>query len=95
MAGLLARGHWTPRILSFDLIAAAYVVQPQLLYCADVPVAVGDDTWIFGWLGGRGMFVVSPEEPPVNPTVMNRALYCPRASEHFEMWLLKELAGGA
>ncbi|MGH7206438.1 MAG: nucleoside hydrolase [Nitrospiraceae bacterium] len=77
----------------FDLIAAAYVIQPSLLYCTGVSVSIGDDTWVLGWLGFRGLFVVSAEEPALNPIATRSALYCPQVSEQLESWLLRRLTG--
>ncbi len=72
----------------FDLVAAAYVLEPSLLRCASVPVAVEDDTWLFGWLGYRGLFVESGQGTESNSA---HALYCPKASEHLETWLVDQL----
>ena len=78
----------------FDLIAAAYVAQPSLLRCADVSVSVDNDTWVFGWLGFRGLFVVSSEEPASNPIVTGPVTYCPGVAEELEGWLSKHLTEG-
>jgi len=59
----------------FDLLAAAYVVQPSLLRCADVTVAVGNDTGLLGWLGFRGLFVTLVEQPASEPIATADALY--------------------
>jgi inosine-uridine nucleoside N-ribohydrolase len=78
----------------FDLIAAAYVIQPSLLRCAVVSVSIGDDRGVLGWLGFRGLFVVSAEEPASNPIATSSTLYCPDLSEQLETWLLERLSGG-
>ncbi len=72
----------------FDLIAAAYVVEPSLLRCASVPVAVEEDTWLFGWFGYRGLFVESGQGAESNSAP---ALYCPKASDHLETWFVDQL----
>lgn len=72
----------------FDLVAAAYVLEPSLLRCASVPVAVEDDTWLFGWLRYRGLFVESGQGTESNSA---HALYCPKASEHLETWFVDQL----
>lgn len=72
----------------FDLVAAAYVLEPSLLRCASVPVAVEDDTWLFGWLGYRGLFVESGQGTESNSA---HALYCSKASEHLETWFVDQL----
>ncbi|WP_447980703.1 nucleoside hydrolase [Candidatus Nitrospira bockiana] len=79
----------------FDLIAAAYAVQPSLLHCAEVPIAVEDDTWLFGWLGYRGLFVVSEEQADSRRHAAGTALYCPEVSEHLQSWLARRLAGSS
>jgi len=77
----------------FDLIAAAYVVQPSLLRCTDVPIAVQDDEWVFGWLGFRGLFIV-PDKPSRTRTyATGSALYCPEVSKQFEELLLSGAQG--
>jgi purine nucleosidase len=78
----------------FDLIAAAYVVQPSLLRCADVPIVVKDDDWVFGWLGFRGLFVESKKDSASREVASRAARYCPEVSEHLETWLLDQLTSG-
>jgi len=68
----------------FDLVAASYVVQPSLLYCANVPIGIEDDTWLFGWLGYRGLFVEPKHETRSRPVVSGSALYCPEVSKHLQ-----------
>jgi purine nucleosidase len=68
----------------FDLIAAAYVVQPSLLRCTDVPIVVQDDEWIFGWLGFQGLFIRSGQPSPSSAYATGSALYCPDVSEDFQ-----------
>ncbi len=76
----------------FDLIAAAYVLEPSLLLCASVPVAVEDDTWLFGWLGYRGLFIESGRGAE---SISAHALYCPKAAEHLETWLVDQLTNAS
>ena len=78
----------------FDLIAAAYVVQPSLLRCADVPIVVQNDDWVFGWLGFRGLFVESKKDSASREVASRAARYCPEVSEHLETWLLDQLTSG-
>jgi purine nucleosidase len=78
----------------FDLIAAAYVVQPSLLRCTDVPIVVKDDEWVFGWLGFRGIFAESRKDSASREVVSRAARYCPEVSEHLETWLFDQLTGG-
>lgn len=74
----------------FDLIAAAYAVRPSLLRCAQVPVAIEDDTWLFGWLGYRGLFVQSEKEMEP-PPIASGTLYCPEVSQYLQPWLVDQL----
>ena len=75
----------------FDLVAAAYVVHPRLLHCADVTVSVDDDAGIYGWLGVRGLFVDSYHESEARPLGAGTHLYCPDVSEHLGAWLANRL----
>jgi purine nucleosidase len=77
----------------FDLLAAAYVVHPSLLNCADVSVSIDHDTSLYGWLGLRGLFV--SEEPGSKPLITRSATYCPAASRQLQGWLSRRLAGAS
>jgi purine nucleosidase len=74
----------------FDLLAAAYVVEPRQFGCAMVQVWVGEDTTMF-WrptalLVGQGQ--VRPEKPQARGS----ALYCAELSAGVEPWLMARLA---
>lgn len=75
----------------FDLVAAAYVAQPSLLRCAKVSIAVEDDTWLFGWLGYRGLFVDPGKDIGSTLSVSGSALYCPETSTQTPDWLIDQL----
>jgi inosine-uridine nucleoside N-ribohydrolase len=77
----------------FDLVAASYIAQPSLLSCANVPIGIEEDTWLFGWLGYRGLFVESTHETGSQPLISGTALYCPEVSKHLEAWLMDQLTG--
>ena len=77
----------------FDLVAAAYVAEPSLLGCAEVTVAVENDTWLLGWFGFRGLFALSNEEAVSHPFVTRSALYCPEASQDLGPWLIHRVTG--
>lgn len=77
----------------FDLVAAAYVAQPSLLRCAKVPIAMEDDTWLFGWLGYRGLFVEPGQDRRSTPSIPGSALYCPESSTQIKDWLVDQLTG--
>ena len=88
--------HWRkdinrPGFYPFDLLAAAYLLQPSMLACADVSVAVGDDTGVLGWLGYRGLFVVMAEEPALHPAAIGMAQYCPAVDQRLGSWLATRL----
>ncbi len=74
----------------FDLIAAAYVVEPSLLRCTDSPIVVKDDEWVFGWLGYRGLFIVPDAQSPTHTYAAGSTLYCPEVSEQFEERVLAQ-----
>lgn len=74
----------------FDLIAAAYVVDPSLLRCTDASIVVKDDEWVLGWLGYRGLFIVPGEQPPIRAYAVGSTLYCPEVSEQFEKRVLAQ-----
>lgn len=75
----------------FDLIAAAFVIEPGLLRCADVTVSVGDDTGVLGWFGSDGVFVTSATESVANPLVTAPVVYCPEITGHTREWLMSRL----
>lgn len=83
----IARAGFYP----FDLIAAAYVIEPSLLRCADTAVAVSDEPGMLGWLGLRGLFVTSRGEPVLDPAATGRALYCPEVADRLKEWLVQRL----
>jgi hypothetical protein len=76
----------------FDVVAAAYVIEPSLLRCAPVQAAVDDDTWLFGWLGYRGLFVAPQDSSEIRSSVAASALYCPQVSASLAPWLTARLA---
>jgi len=77
----------------FDLIAAAYVAEPSLLRCTDLPIIVQDDEWLFGWLGFRGLFIVTDDQSRARTYATGSALYCPKVSEQFADRLLNSAQG--
>lgn len=58
----------------FDLVAATYLLHPELFRCAEVGAAIEPHAWVWRWrLGAAGLFVQqSPEEDHVR-----RIVYCP------------------
>lgn len=74
----------------FDLLAAAYVIEPRQFGCALVQVWVGEDTAMF-WrptalLVGQGQ--VRPEKPQARGS----AFYCAHVSAGIKPWLMARLA---
>jgi len=78
----------------FDLVAAAYVIEPSLLRCGEIPLTVEDDTWLFGWLGYRALFVTPDESADSRAYARGSALYCPDISPRLERWLADRLTNG-
>lgn len=79
-------GYWQDEInrngfYPFDAVAAAFVIDPSFLRCAEVMLAVVEDAGLFGWMGGRGMFVVTDHENFDNPEALARGQYCPEAED--------------
>lgn len=61
----------------FDLLAAAYTLEPANFLCADTRASVGRDAGMLGWLGRTGLFV----EPG------HGTLYCPDVGPALTAWL--------
>ena len=85
-----------PGFSPFDLLAAAYVVEPRHFGCAEVQAWVGKDPTLFvlfrrpaALLVGQG--AVRPENPEVNGS----ARYCADVSAGIKTWLVEQLADGA
>ncbi len=62
----------------FDLVAAGYVVRPDLVGCASVLAWVGRDAGVLGWLGQRGLFVRPREQRISKGATVTPAQYCRR-----------------
>jgi purine nucleosidase len=71
----------------FDVVAAAFVLRPTLLRCADVTAAVRKDSGILGWLGTRGLFVGPTAPPAATPYLRAPAQYCPDVAAGADEWL--------
>ena len=78
----------------FDLVAAAYLIEPSFLHCGEIPLTIEDDTWLFGWLGYRALFVAPDDSADSKVYVRGSALYCPDVSPHLERWLADRLIDG-
>ena len=61
----------------FDLLAAAYVLEPSWFRCTPVRAWVGEDRTLFIPFRWQAALLVSPEAPPPqDETLSARALYC-------------------
>lgn len=62
----------------FDLLAAAYTMEPGLFDCADTGARIGRDAGLLGWLGRTGLFAGEGEA---------RVLYCDDLRDAVASWL--------
>jgi inosine-uridine nucleoside N-ribohydrolase len=69
--------------LPFDLVAAAYVLEPSLLRCAAVRARVAEDRTLIG----------SPQALLIEPRDDGAALYCGSARPHAKRAILERLGG--
>jgi purine nucleosidase len=80
----------------FDLLAAAYVVEPRQFGCATVQVWVGEDTTMF-WRPTALLFG-QKDARPAKPRARGTALYCAQVGTDFKPRLMARLllamAGG-
>ncbi len=74
----------------FDLLAAAYVVDPRHFRCAAVHVWVGEDTTMF-WRP-TAMLVGQGPLRAERPQARGSALYCAEVSAGIKPWLMARLA---
>ena len=76
-------GYWRDEIgtsgfYPFDLLAAAYTLDPQQFLCAETSGIIGRDPGLLGWLGRRGLFVGAGERD---------ILYCGDIAATLPGWL--------
>ena len=69
----------------FDLVAAAYAVEPSLLRCAEVSAWIGRDAGLFGFFGVTGLFV--DPVPDAEAKVTGRVSYCAETDGGMGAWL--------
>jgi purine nucleosidase len=78
----------------FDLLAAAYVVEPRHFGCADVQAWVGEDTTIFVLLRRPAALLVRQRAArPEKPVTLGVARYCADVPVGIMPWLVERLAG--
>ncbi len=80
-----------PGFYPFDAMAAAFVLQPALLRCADVTIAIERDAGLLGWLGRRGVVVTAPDDAGAPDVGGVAGAYCPDVAAGAEAWLKNEL----
>lgn len=71
----------------FDLLAATYVLRPDLLRCAPARSRVAAAEAPFGWLGFRALFVGAADGQGSAVT------YCPHVTSAAPLWISERLAG--
>jgi inosine-uridine nucleoside N-ribohydrolase len=90
-------GYWEEAIgldgfYPFDLLAAAYALQPALFSCAPVQARVERDRTLWGRFYGPEALLVE-ELGERDTDTSGEALYCPDSDARVHEWLLLELAG--
>ena len=77
----------------FDVLAAAYVVEPRQFGCAEVHAWIGEDSKSFILFRPRSALLVGQGDVrPENPRARGSARYCAEASAGIKPWLLERLA---
>lgn len=84
--------YWRTQIGSrgfypFDLLAATYVLRPDLLRCAPARARVAAAEAPFGWFGFHALFVDRADAPGQSNT------YCPHVTLAAPLWISERLAG--
>lgn len=81
----------------FDLLAAAYVIDPERFHCADVVAWVGHDERLgnFWPFDPVALQVDLPVSSPQNAPVESRAIYCVAIEPTLHPWLMDRLAGAS
>jgi purine nucleosidase len=78
----------------FDLVAAAYVVEPRRFGCAEVQSWVGKDPTVFAlFRRPNALLVRQGDGLPEKPRVHGPARYCADVPDDIERWLVERLAG--
>jgi inosine-uridine nucleoside N-ribohydrolase len=77
----------------FDLLAAAYVVEPRQFGCAEVHAWVGEDATLFMLFRRPSALLVGQGAArPENAQARGLARYCAEVSAGIEAWLVERLA---
>jgi hypothetical protein len=79
----------------FDLVGAAYALEPSLFDCADVAARVEKDERLWGWLGAPPALLVGPGNSSADPPVAQGTVrYCPRLQPALSRRLMERLTSG-
>ena len=79
----------------FDLLAAIYAVQPQLLSCGTAGAWVGRDDQLWDWIWGPEALLVGPQARRTSDVkAAGPVLYCPKVDARMHDALMSRLAGG-
>ncbi len=78
----------------FDLVAAAYVIEPRHFNCAPVAAWIAVDRSLWSdWFSSPNALLVGPERQRPNDAAKGRTLlYCPESSPPLHDWLVARLA---
>lgn len=82
----------------FDLLAAAYVIEPHRFNCAGMNAWIAaDDTLFYSWIYRRSALLVGTEDHvPPSPRAHGSLVYCPQAAGDLHDWLMDRFdAAGA
>jgi inosine-uridine nucleoside N-ribohydrolase len=78
----------------FDLLAAAYVLEPRRFGCAEAQAWIGQDSTIFVLFRRPAALLIGQGgAAPQKPLVRGTARYCAEVSDGIKSWLVETLAG--
>jgi purine nucleosidase len=77
----------------FDLLAAAYVIEPELFDCAEASTWIGRDDrlWNVWFHDPPALLVGRRDDTPADVQASAPAFYCPRIAPRLHGWLIKRL----
>jgi purine nucleosidase len=75
----------------FDLLAAAYVIEPALFDCAEASTWIGRDDrlWNVWFHDPPALLVGRQDDTPADVQASAPALYCPRIAPRLHDWLMR------
>ncbi len=81
----------------FDVLAAVYAVQPELLNCADAQAWIGRDMKLWGWIyGPEALLVGARGERDTDARSAGPVIYCPQIdAQRAHAWIMSRLAAKA